>query len=75
MEEALRQNNSANYQFLIERRQKLKDGRLSDWELAAATLNTELKVKKQPSGKLEYRVKMTNKSGESRPSNTMMVVL
>jgi len=68
-------NNSANCQFLIERRQQLKDGRLSDWELAGATLNTELKVKKQPSGKLEYRVKMANKSGESRPSNTVMVVL
>jgi len=68
-------NNSANHQFLIERRQKLKDGRLSDWELAAATLNTELRVKKQPSGKLEYRVKMANKSGESRSSNTVTVVL
>ena len=64
-----------NYQFLIERRQKLEDGRLSNWELVGATLNTELKLKKQPGGKLEYRAKMANKSGESQSSNTVMVVL
>jgi len=47
-----------------------------NWTCVSTSFETEVKLLKQPLGcKLEYRVKATNTSGESCPSNTVNVVL
>ncbi|MEN6385119.1 MAG: fibronectin type III domain-containing protein [Phycisphaerales bacterium] len=46
------------------------------WQEVATAIDSEATLVEQPRGKeLEYRIVAINKSGESEPSNTVMVVL
>jgi len=58
--------------FVVQRR-KLPDG---DWTEAATASASEITLKNQPRKvKLEYRIVAINKTGQGRPSNTIMAVL
>ena len=61
--------------YLIERRQM--NGQMFDaWEEVGFAFETMLALSNQPKGtQLEYRIKSTNTTGESSPSNTVAVVL
>jgi len=67
--------------YIIERRELVPDesekgAAFSEWSHAAISLETKAVLKDQPRGvQLEYRVKAINKAGQSRPSNTIAVVL
>lgn len=63
--------------YIIEKRQQpAGGGEFSSWEIVATALNNEINLTGQPCGiQLEYRAKAVNTSGESPPSNTVMVVL
>ncbi len=63
--------------YIIECRERAAGGtEFGDWSVVGTSLNTDTHLLEQPRGiQLEYRVKSTNVSGESMPSNTAAVVL
>jgi len=65
--------------YLIERRDLTigpKRTKWSPWKQAAIALDPAAQLKDQPRAtQLEYRVKAVNKAGQSKPSNTIAVVL
>jgi hypothetical protein len=62
--------------YIVERRQQNQDGTFGAWLVVQTSYNTEVSLIEQPdSFHLEYRVKASNISGESMPSNTVSVTL
>jgi len=62
--------------YIIERRQQLQSGGFSEWTVVGSTYNCELNLTEQPPDiRLEYRVRASNTTGESAPSNSISVTL
>jgi hypothetical protein len=62
--------------YIIERRCQKVDGKFDSWKLIATAIQNRITLINQPQKSiLEYRVKAVNISGESMPSNTIVVVL
>ena len=63
--------------YVIERRNQPEGGgEFGDWGQVGIAIESESTIMNQPRGvQLEYRVKAVNTGGESKPSNTVAVVL
>ena len=66
--------------YCVERRQMQSNGNgvaaFGPWGHITSAINNQIALKNEPTGsRLEYRVKAINAGGESRPSNTVCVVL
>lgn len=61
--------------YTVERREH-EDSGMSEWHPVGTALETEIRLEGQPRGvSMEYRVVAVNVGGESKPSNTVDVVL
>ena len=63
----------AVHNYIIHRRHKQADGKMSQWILAAIAYETISILSNQPAGLLEYQVKAANKAGTSLPTNTAAI--
>lgn len=62
--------------YIVERCQQAQGGEVGEWTFAGTTYNCDIRLVEQPVDvRLEYRVRASNTSGESAPSNSVVVTL
>ncbi len=62
--------------YIIERRQQPEGGIFGEWIFADTTYNCQVNLIEQPVDvRLEYRIRASNTTGESAPSNSVSVTL